>query len=419
MTARALAALALVIVAAPATAEPIAIVGARVHVRPGQTLDGATVVIDRGRVIAVGAGVAAPAGARIIDGAGKVVTAGLIEPVSGVGLVGVDLEGRSVDGRHGPLDALHADAIQAAYQARDGFAPRAVTVAVARSGGLTLVVAAPAGGLVAGQSAAFALDGSVEPVRAPVAMHAALGPGGAGAVAGSRGRAIAALRELLDDARAFGRDRAAYERNQRRAMIADRLDLEALQPVLRGAVPLVVTAHAEADVRAAVRVAQEFGVRLVIAGGAEAWRAADLLAKVKVPVILDPTANLPEQLDATDVRDDAAAVLAAAGVAVAVSTLGGASTARTLRQLAGVAVGNGLPWDQALAAVTTVPATIFGLAGRGTVAAGSVADVVVWSGDPLELASAAEVVIIGGVVQPTQSHQTRLLDRYRRLPPAP
>ena len=169
MTARALAMVAMLALAAPATAGPIAIVGARVHVRPGQTLDGATVVLDRGRVIAVGVGVAVPAGAQVIDGQGKVVTAGFIEPLSGVGLVGIDLEASSVDGRHGPVDDLHDDAVQAGYQARDGFDPGAVAIAVARSGGVTLVVAAPVGGLVAGQSAAFALDGGVAPSRAPAA----------------------------------------------------------------------------------------------------------------------------------------------------------------------------------------------------------------------------------------------------------
>ena len=401
-----------------AAAEPIAIVGAKVHVRPGQVIDGATVIVDGGKVTAVGAGIAAPAGAKVIDGTGKVVTAGFIEALSGVGMVGVDLESSSVDGRFGAIDPVHADAVHAAYQSQDGFDPHSVAVPVARSGGVTLVVAAPQGGLVAGQSAAYALDGGATPVRAPAAMYAQLGPGGAGAAGGSRGRAIALLREVLDDARAYGRDRAAYERNQRRHMIADRLDLEALQPVLRGVVPLVVTAHSEADVRAAVRLAQELRLKLVIAGGAEAWRAADLLARAKVPVIVDPTANLPEQLDATDVRDDGVAILARAGVPVAVSTLGSASAARTIRQLAGVAVGDGLPWEQALAALTTVPAAIHGLTGRGTVEKGAIADLVVWSGDPLELTTAAEAVIIGGVVQPSDSHQTRLLDRYRKLPMA-
>jgi len=126
--------------------------------------------------------------------------------------------------------------------------------------------------------------------------------------------------------------------------------------------------------------------------------------------------NLPSSLAASDVHDDAAALLDGAGVPVVISTLGTAGMARTLRQLAGNAVGHGMQWDRALAAITTAPAQLYGLTGRGTVEKGSVADVVVWSGDPLELTTAAETVIIGGVVQSNETHQTKLLQRYRTLP---
>jgi imidazolonepropionase-like amidohydrolase len=352
----------------------------------------------------------------VIDGKDKVVTAGLIEGISTVGLVGVELEASSVDGRFPAIDPVHADTVHASYEARDGFAPRDVMVAVARAGGLTLVVAAPAGGLVAGQSAAFALDGSAEPVKAPAAIHVELGANGA--AGGSRGKTVALLRELLDDARAYGRDRGAYERNQKRRMIADRLDLEALQPVLAGRVPVIVDAQSEADIRAALRIAKDFKLAIAIAGGAEAWRVAKELAAAKVPVLLDPTSNLPGNLAASDVHDDAAAILDKAGVPVAISTQGTSWAARTLRQLAGNAVGHGLPWDKALAAITTVPAQLFGLTGRGTVEKGAIADVVVWSGDPLEVTTAAETVIVNGVVQPSETRQTRLLRRYRKLPVA-
>ena len=409
---------AVVLSAGAARAERIAIVGAKVHVKPGQTLETATVVIDGGKIVSVTAGGAAPAGARVIDGKDKVVTAGFIETVSGVGLVGVIQEHGANDGQLGARDEVHADPVHAAYDARDGFDPRGVTVPIARSGGITAVVAAPDGGLVAGRSAVFTLDGSSEPLAVPAAMHAQLGSAGGAAVGGSRGRAIALLREVLDDARVYGRDRAAYERNARRDLIADRLDLEALQPVLRGAAPLVVSAHAEADIRAALRIARDYRLRLVIAGGTEAWRVAADLAKARVPVVLDPTDNLPHMLEASDVREERARILTDAGVPVAISTLGSGLQARTLRQLAGIAVGMGLRWDDALASVTTVPAAMHGLTGRGTVERGAIADVVVWSGDPLELMAAAEVVIIGGVVQPATSHQTLLLDRYRTLPAA-
>jgi imidazolonepropionase-like amidohydrolase len=396
------------------SAEPIAIVGAKVYAKPGQAIDNATVVIDRGKITAVGAGVATPAGATVIDGKGKVVTAGLIESVSAVGLVGVDLEGSSVDGRFGAKDPVHDDPVHASYDSRDGFAPNDVTVGVARSGGISVVIAAPSGALVAGQSAAFSLDGAGDPVKAQAAMHVELGS--SGAVGGSRGKALELLREILDDARAYGRDKGAYERNAKRRMIADRLDLEALQPVLAGRVPVIIGADSEAEIRAVLRIAKDFKLRVTVAGGAEAWKVGKELAAAKVAVLLDPMQNLPGNLSASDVHDDAAAVLDRAGVTVGISTLGSAGMARTLRQLAGNAVGHGLAWDKALAAITTVPAQIYGLTGRGTVEKGSVADVVVWSGDPLEVTTVAETVIVNGVVQSNDTHQTKLLQRYRKLP---
>jgi imidazolonepropionase-like amidohydrolase len=239
---------------------------------------------------------------------------------------------------------------------------------------------------------------------------------GAAAVAGgSRGLTIELMREVLSDAQAFAKNRAGYERNQQRVLRAQRLDLEALQAVLRGQVPLVVRADSESDILAALAIAREFRVRLVIAGGAESWRARKALAEAKVAVILDPTRNLPLDLATLDVRDDTASLLAQAGVPVAISTLGTSSAARTIRQLAGVAVSQGLPWASALASRTTVPAAIYGVRDRGTVTRGAVADLVLWTGDPLELSTRAELVLIGGVEQARTSHQTRLLERYRTL----
>jgi imidazolonepropionase-like amidohydrolase len=411
--------LVVALLAASAHAEPIAIVGAKIHVKPGQTIENGTLVIDRGKVTSVGPGSRAPAGAKAIDGTGKVITAGLIDGISGVGLVGIDLEPQVVDGRFGATDTVHSDPVHASYQARNGFDPRDVNVAITRAGGLTTVIAAPAGGLVSGQSAAFALDGGADPVRTSVAMHVTLGPEGAGAAGGSRGKSLEILRELLDDARIFGKDRKDYEKNAKRRMIADRRDLEALQPVLARTLPMVVAAESEADIRAALRLAKELDIRIAISGGAEAWRVAKELAAAKVPVMLDPTANLPVDLAASEVSDEAAAILNKAGVQVVITTLGASWGARVLRQLAGNAVARGLPWDKALAAITSIPASLFGLTGRGTLERGAVADVVLWSGDPLELTTTVDTVIIEGVVQSLENHQTKLLQRYRRISPLP
>ena len=413
MSARVILLLGLLLVSAHARAQVVAITDATVYATPEQKLEHATVVVRGSLIEAVGEGIKVPEGARLIDGRGKVLTAGLVEALSQVGLVTVELEPAAVDGHF----ESEGYGIHAAFRTRDAYDGRAVTIPIARSGGVTSVVSAPQGGLFSGQSAWFPLADSelpLTPVREPAAMHAALGA--AALAGGSRGLTIELMREVLSDAQAYAKNRAAYERNQQRVLRAQRLDLEALQPVLRGEVPLVVRADTESDILAALAIAREFRVRVVIAGGAESWRARKALAEAKVPVILDPTRNLPLDLATLDVRDDTATLLAQAGVPVAISTLGTSSAARTIRQLAGVAVSQGLPWPAALASLTTVPAQIYGVRDRGTVTRGAVADLVLWTGDPLELSTRAELVLIGGVEQARTSHQTRLFERYRVLP---
>ena len=410
------AALIVLTALAPARAQAqrdLAIVGARVHTEPGAVIENATIVVRDGRVRAVGTNVAVPAGALRIDGAGKVVTAGLIDPSTRLGLVEVALEDSTVDGSFGRGGE---DVVHAAYRAADGYNPRSVAIPVSRTGGVTSVVTAPEGGLVSGTGAWAQLVDDGDAILAPaVAMYASLGQRGAAAAGGSRSMAVERLRELLSDAAEYGRRRAAYERNQSRPLAAERLDLVALGPVVQGRIPLVVRAHRASDIRAALRLARELRLRLVIEGGAEAWTVAAELATARVGVILDPTANLPSDFDRVYVRDDAAVVLAAAGVDVALSSLGSATGVRALRQLAGIAVAQGLSPDAALAAVTTVPARLFGL-DRGRIRPGAVADLVVWSGDPFELSTRAERVIIAGEEQSTRTRQTLLLERYRALP---
>lgn len=399
--------------APPVAAQTIAITGATIYQRADRKLDNATIVIRDGRIAEVGAGAAVPAGATRIDGKGKVVTAGLIESSTQLGLIEIDLEESGNDGRFG----TQPTEIHAAYRASDAYDSRSVAIPVARTGGVTSAITGPSGGLVAGQAMWVSLAGGAAPpapIRTPAAMVMALGRN---AVAiGSRGHTIERLRELFDDVEHYRRNRAGFDRNASRRLIAQRLDLDALVPVLEGRVLAAIRATAEADIRAALAIAAERRLRIVILGGTEAWRVATELAAARVPVLLDPTDNLPSDLGASDARDDNATVLAKAGVAVGISALGSASAARTIRQLAGIAVAQGLPWDRGLAAITEVPAQIFGgIAERGTLERGKVADVVVWSGDPLELSSRAETVIIGGAVQSLATHQTRLLDRYKVL----
>jgi len=228
------------------------------------------------------------------------------------------------------------------------------------------------------------------------------------------------LRELLDDVRQYARRRPEFERNQMRKVAASRLDLEALIPVVEGKLPLVVEAHRASDLQALLRFAREQKIRLVVSGAQEGWMVAAELAAARVPVIVSALPDLPRTFETLGSRLENAALLAKAGVRVAISPReGDGPFSRTLRLEAGNAVAHGLPWEAALAAITRVPAEIFEVDGTlGTLAAGHAADLVVWSGDPFEPLTRPRHVILRGQDLPLRSRQTELRDRYRDLRPA-
>jgi imidazolonepropionase-like amidohydrolase len=408
-----LAAAVAALAAAPLPAQTVAIEGGRVHTMTGAPIEGGTVLIRDGVIVAVGAGIAVPAGAIRVDARGKQVTPGLFESATRIGLTEVG----AVPGTN-DFTMNEADQITAAFNVADGLNPRSIVIPVTRVAGVTTAVAAPGGNFVKGQGVIIdlaGLDGPEMIVRSPVAMFASLGEPSDQVGGGARAGATMRLRELLEDARAYARNRAAYERGETRQYATSRLDLEALQPVLRGELPLVVEAHRASDIRGALRIAAEYDLRLILEGGTEAWMVAGDLARARVPVLVKVLGNLPDSFERLGARYDNAALLRRAGVQVAITT-GDTHNARNLKQEAGNAVAYGLPWDEALKAITLYPAQVWGVADRyGSLAPGKVANVVVWGGDPLELLTPVEAVFIRGVRIPMVSRETQLRDRYMRL----
>lgn len=390
-------------------AQTTAIQGATLRSPSGDS-ENITLLIKGGKITAMGKSVKVPAGAQVIASKGKVVTAGLTATSTRLGMVEINAVGYTNEGQFNGKYPVHA-----AYQVTDGYNPHSIVIGVARNGGITSTITAPGGGLVAGQSAWLSLgEGGVADnlVNASTAMHVTLGRGSTGVGEGSRGRALQKLRALFDDAVHYGKNKAAYHRGQTRKYGAGHLDLEALSKVLRRKIPMVIRVDRRSDIAAVLRLAKEFKIRVVLQGATEAWMLADELAAAKVPVIVNPKQNLPGSFDQVQVVDDAATRLAKAGVSIIISPTGDASSARTLRQLAGLAVAHGLPWGTALAAITSTPAIVFGVQ-RGTLKVGAAADLVIWSGDPLELSSRPEHIFVGGVSQSMENHQTKLRDRYR------
>jgi imidazolonepropionase-like amidohydrolase len=401
-------------------AQNLAIVGATVYPVSGPPIEGATVLVRDGLIAAVGTDVPVPVDDfAVFDAEGKVVTPGFFDAGTQIGLVEIGLESTTVDSR------VEGDPVSAAFDVVDGLNPNSTLIPINRLGGVTTTAALPTGGLIAGQGAVIDLTGeTVEEmlVKPRAAMVASFGPGAAAATGGARGAASLRLREVLEDARYWASHREAYDRGEVRPLSVSRLDLEALQPVLAGEIPLVVQVDRASDILAVLRIAEEYGVRPVIRRGTEAWMVAEQLAERSVPVIVKPLTSLPDGFDRLGARFDNAAILHEAGVAVAVSSFQ-SHRAHNIGLEAGNAIRFGLPWEAALRAVTLTPAEIYGVADRyGSIEAGKVGNLVVWSGDPFELSSRAEEVIIRGVRVPRESRQLELLERYRTLdgghPPA-
>ncbi|MCC7198462.1 MAG: amidohydrolase family protein [Gammaproteobacteria bacterium] len=403
---------------AAAGAEVTVIRGAKVHtLAAAGTLEDATLVLRDGRIERIGRNLAIPAGATVIEAAGKVVTPGLIDAYGRLGIVEIDAEEGSVD--TGAKNLPYS----AAFSIADAIDPRSVRIEVNRAEGITRALVAPAAvqgadgiaPVIAGQAAFIHLGrGNDLVVKSPAGFVFTYGETGAQYSGGARSAALLRLRELLEDARDYARNRKAFDQGSRREYAGTRLDLDALQPLLAGKVPLLAEVHRASDIRAVMRLASEFALKLVIIGGAEAWRVAGELATAKVPVVIDVFDNLPSRFETLGATFDNAARLDAAGVEVAFA-YSEHYNPRNARQLAGNAVAHGLRYEAALAALTRVPARIYGVgASEGTLEPGKVADLVIWDGDPLETTTMAERVFVAGEAMPTSSRQTQLRDRYRR-----
>ncbi len=395
-------------------AQTIAITGGTVYPVSGPKLANASVLIRDGRIVAVGTSVPIPPDATRIDAAGKWITPGLIDGAGQLGLVEIS----AVPGTREAT--VQGDTIAAAFNVAEGINPASTLIPVTRIEGITTALAVPTGNLVSGQAVLIDLAGAtIEQmlVKSPVGIVADLSERAKDNAGGSRAAVADRLRGVFRDALEYERRKADFGRAQMRSLSASAQDLEALLPMLHGRVSLIAYANRRSDIETALRLAKEFKVRLILTGAAEGWEIAAAIAAAGAPVLLEPMNNIPVY-DALGVRYANAALLAKAGVKVALLETD-THKSRNLRQQAGNAVAYGLPWDQALRAVTLAPAEIFGVADRyGSLEPGKVANVVVWSGDPFEFTTGVEHVLIRGKEVPLTSRQTELFERYKKLPPS-
>jgi len=428
--AAALASLTLAAGAARA-ADVVAIRGGRIVPVSGPVIEKGTLVIAGGKIAAMGASVDVPAGAPVIDATGQTVYPGLIDGLTTLGLTEIGSVSGSVDTTETGDVNPHAEAWIAVN-------PHSELLPVARANGITAALAAPAGGLVSGQSALLRLAGSTPDeltVKTPVAMHMVY-PTGRPPFDIARlfeepelktfeerqkerkrnqEKDLKRLANLLEEAKAYGAALAAARAGRIAPPKVD-LPMEALAPVARGEVPVVMRVDAEEDIRGAVKFAGEHALKLILAGGLEAWRVADLLKQNNVEVLVNVDRLPRRDADPYDAAYANPAALERAGVRFAIVS-DDASQSRNLPYEAAMARAYGLPAEAALRAITLSPAEIFGVADRmGALAPGRSADLFVATGDIMDARTSVTHVFIGGREQPLDTRHTRLYEEFRKRP---
>jgi imidazolonepropionase-like amidohydrolase len=413
---------------ASAQNDSFAIRNVRIVTVTGPVIDNGTVVISNGKITAVGANASAPSGARVIDGKGLSVYPGMMDADTEIGLTEIGSVAGSVDTNEiGDNNAnIHVDV---------ALRPDSSHIAVTRVNGITTALTAPRGGLIAGQSAIVNLDGWTPRdmvLKSPVAMHINWPGGGGGRGFGGefgaqqrsatearreQERQIESLKKILREAAAYAdaKDARAKDGSLPRQNVD--LKFEALIPVVRGQMPVVINVNLERDIKAAIAFIGEMKLKAIISGGAEAYRVADQLKARNIPVIVGPVLRVPvREDDPYDAAFTNAGLLSKAGVKIAFQT-NDSAYARNLPYHAGMAAAFGLPKDEALKAVTIYPAEIFGVADRvGSIEVGKIANLIVTDGDPLEIRTQIKHVFINGHEIPLTSRHTELYEKYKARP---
>ena len=436
--------------AAPAGAQTFAITGGTVALGDGsQPIPNGMVVVRDGRIVAAGdIRMKLPADTQVIDATGKWITPGIVAGFTRLGLSEVDL---SADGSE---DVTNDGPFSAAIDVVPSVNPLDTTIAVNRADGVTRAVVAPQTGksIFAGQGAVIDTGADMNPITAARKFQfVELGASGAGTAGGSRSGAFALFRNALREAEQLRRNTPAiasnrterpderdrpviHDPNESRAynarrnedVLLTRYDAAALVPVLQGRQYLFVHVERASDILNVLDLRREFpSLKLVLVGVSEGWTVADELAESGVPVIASAVNDLPASFEQIAATQSNIGRMRRAGVNVAIGIIDDNDTRNPFmeRQYAGNLVGlqkipgaAGVSWGEALAMITSRPAEVIGMGNEiGSLAPGRRADLVIWSGDPLEGSSNADEVFIDGVRQPLQTHQTRLRDRYRDL----
>lgn len=393
-----------------ANAEVILVKNAKVYTQTSAgVLENADVLIEDGLIRNIGEDLSAD-DARVINAEGKVVTPGIFALMNQIGLVEVS----AVEGTNDTT--TESEDLGASFSVDEVFNPESTLVPMNRSGGVTRTLIKPYNGnsLFAGLGSIMDLAGDYNSlIVSDVAVFAVYGEHASSMSGGSRAAALQHFNRAFSQAKEFSENSAAIKSGAYRELDYSLGDLETLSRVLDQDIPLVVSVNRANDILAMVELAKKHNIKLVLEGAAEAWKVAEKLAKAEVPVIINPMDNIPS-FESLGKRYDNAALLTKAGVDVMFSSE--THNAQNVRYAAGNAVAYGMPYDQALAAMTSAPAKFFGGASNyGKLMPGFKAELVIWSGDPLEVTTFAESIIIDGKLTESDTRAKRLERRYKDI----
>jgi imidazolonepropionase-like amidohydrolase len=404
-----------------------AIRNARIVTVSGPDIENGTVVIRDGKIEAVGANVSVPAGAQTIDGRGLSVYPGMIDAGTNMGLVEVP------QGANGTVDLSEVGELNPNAKAIIAVNPHSAHIGVTRVEGITNTLTAPTGGLISGQAALINLLGTspkemaVVPQAALVINYPRIGFGGGGFggfqqaapnlqdTLTANERQVDQIRKMLRDAEAYGRAQDAYAKDKSLPRPDRNVVLEPLVPYVRGELPVIFRADREAEIRGAIRFAEEMKLKPIILGGNDAWKVASLLKEKNVPVILTGVFSLPSREDDTyDALYENPAKLQQAGVRFCISTGDSGPEVRNLAQYAGMAAAFGLSKADAVKSVTLYPAQVLNVADRlGSIEVGKMANLVVTDGDLLEIRTRIKYLLIDGRPVVLSSRHTELNDAFK------
>ncbi len=400
-----------------------AITNVRIVPVNGRIIENGTIVIENGKITAAAAGANIPGNAEKIDGTGLSAYPGMIDAWTNMGLAEIS------GGANATMDVAETGNINSNATAITGLNPHSSHINVTRVNGITTTVSAPTGGTVAGQAAVIDLNGSTQAEMAVIPKAglvinfpriATFGGFGRPAIDFSealkrRDAQLDELKKLFKDADAYAKAREAYAADKKLPYAATDLRMEALVPYVRGERPVFFTAERERDIRGAIKFAEEAKLKAVIVGGQEAWKAADELKRLDIPVIFTNIYSLPvRDDDAYDLLFAGPALLQKAGVRFAVSTGDGGAEVRDLPYHAGLAGAYGLPREEALKAITIYPAQILGISDKaGSIEVGKTANLVVTDGDILQPTTNIKYMFIRGRQIPLTSRHTELFDSFK------